>query len=81
MKFYRSNKFNLCYNGQENSLRLKSSFKWASKQLSTLGGIIYFAGQGTNQHAIVIQFIIFREHVRNMYYEIYLYLNKIIFNM
>ena len=34
-KFDRSNKFELCYYGQVNSLRLKSSVasKWASKQL------------------------------------------------
>ena len=35
MKFDRSNKFDLCYYGQVNSLRLKSSIasKWASKHL------------------------------------------------
>ena len=35
MKFDRSNKFDLCYYGQVNSLRLKSSvaLKWASKHL------------------------------------------------
>ena len=35
MKFDRSNKFALCYYGQVNSLRLKSSVasKWASKQI------------------------------------------------
>ena len=35
MKFDRSNKFDLCYYGQVNSLRLKSSVasKWASKHL------------------------------------------------
>ena len=35
MKFDRSNKFDLCYYGQVNSLRLKSSVtsKWASKRL------------------------------------------------
>ena len=45
MKFDRSNKFDLCYYGQVNSLRIKSSVasKWASKHL--LGGIIYFAGE------------------------------------
>ena len=44
MKFDRSNKFDFCYYGQVNSLRLKSSVasKWASKHL--WGGIIYFAG-------------------------------------
>ena len=35
MKFDRSNKFDLCYYGQVNSLRLKKSVasKWASKHL------------------------------------------------
>ena len=35
MKFYRSNKFDFCYYGQVNSLRIKSSVasKWASKLL------------------------------------------------
>ena len=35
MKFDRSNKFDFCYYGQVNSLRLKSSVtsKWASKHL------------------------------------------------
>ena len=35
MKFDRTNKFDLCYYGQVNSLRLKSSVasKWASKHL------------------------------------------------
>ena len=47
MKFDRSNKFDLCYYGQVNSLRLKSSAasKWASKHL---WGNIYFAGDGTS---------------------------------
>ena len=46
MKFDRSNKFDFCYYGQVNSLRLKSSVasKWASKHL---WGNIYFAGDGT----------------------------------
>ena len=46
MKFDRSNKFDLCYYGQVNSLRLKSSVvsKWASEQV---GGDIYFAGDCT----------------------------------
>ena len=46
MKFDRSNKFDLCYYGQVNSLWLKSSVasKWASK---LLWGNIYFAGNGT----------------------------------
>ena len=45
MKFDRSNKFDFCYYGQVNSLRLKSSVasKWAIKH--PLGGIIYFAGE------------------------------------
>ena len=41
MKFDRSNKFDLCYYGQVNSLRLKSSV--ASK------GNIYFAGEGRSK--------------------------------
>ena len=45
MKFDRSNKFDFCYYGQVNSLRLKSSVasKWASKHLLDN---IYFAGGG-----------------------------------
>ena len=45
MKFDRSNKFDFCYYGQVNSLRLKSSVasKWA---VNTFGGTIYFAGDG-----------------------------------
>ena len=43
MKFDRSNKFNFCYYGQVNSLRLQSSV--ASKRASEhFGGTIYFAG-------------------------------------
>ena len=47
MKFDRSNKFDFCYYGQVNSLRLKSSVasKWASK--TPCGSNIYFAGDGT----------------------------------
>ena len=43
MKFDCSNKFDLCYYGQENSPRLKSNIasKW---QVYTFGGNIYFAG-------------------------------------
>ena len=46
IKFDRSNKFDFCYYGQVNSLRLKLSVasKWASKHL---WGTIYFAGDGT----------------------------------
>ena len=46
MKFDRSNKIDLCYYGQVNSLRLKSSvaLKWAT---NTFGSNIYFAGDGT----------------------------------
>ena len=49
MKFDRSNKFDFCYYGQVNSLRLKSSVasKWASEHLGG-GGTIYFAGDGTS---------------------------------
>ena len=51
MKFDRSNKFDFCYYGQVNSLRLKSSVasKWASKHL---WGNIYFAGDGTIMHRL-----------------------------
>ena len=47
MKFDRSNKFDLCYYGQVNSLRLKSSAasKWANKHF--LWGNIYSAVDGT----------------------------------
>ena len=48
MKFDISNKFDLCYYGQVNSLQLQSSValasKWASKHL---WGTIFFAGDGT----------------------------------
>ena len=46
MKFDLSNKFDFCYYGQVNSLRLKASVasKWASKHL---WGNTYFAGDGT----------------------------------
>ena len=48
MKFDCSNKFDLCYYGQVNSLLLKSSVasKWTSKYF--LGSNIYFAGDGTS---------------------------------
>ena len=42
MKFDRSNKFDLCYYGQVNSLRLKSSI------VNIFGGNIYFAGDGAS---------------------------------
>ena len=47
MKFDHSNKFDLCYNGQVNSLRLQSSVasKWA--YISAFWGTIYFVGDGT----------------------------------
>ena len=50
MKFDRSNKFDACYYGQVNSLRLKSSVasKWASEHFQ--GSITYFAGDGTWKH-------------------------------
>ena len=50
MKFDRSNKFELCYYGQVNSLRLKSSVvsKWAS------GGSIYFSGDYTYLTPIIV---------------------------
>ena len=45
MKFDRSNKFDLCYYGQVNSLRLQSNVatKWAS---NTFRCNIYFADDG-----------------------------------
>ena len=48
MKFDSSNKFDLCYYGQVNSLRLKSSVasKWP---VNTFRGNIYSAGDGTFQ--------------------------------
>ena len=51
MKFVRNNKFDLCYYGQVNSLRLNSNVtsKWASKNL---WGTIYFAGDGTYPYLI-----------------------------
>ena len=52
MKFVRSNKFDLCYYGQVNSLRFKSSVasKWA---VNTYGGIIYFACDGTSSEVFL----------------------------
>ena len=49
MKFDRSNKLDLCYYGQVNSLRLKSSVasKWAIKHLWGTGGYHYFDADGT----------------------------------
>ena len=46
MKFDRSNKFDLCYYGQVNSLREKSNeaSKWSIKHF---WGNIYFAVDGT----------------------------------
>ena len=50
MKLYCSNKFDLCYYGQVNSLRLNSrrvngvASKWANKPY---GGVNYFASDGT----------------------------------
>ena len=51
MKFDSSDKFDLCYYGQINSLRLKSSVasKW---QANTYGGNIYFAVDGTYIHIL-----------------------------
>ena len=43
MKFDRSNKFDLCYYGQVNSLWLKSNISSTSAS-KTLRGCIYFAG-------------------------------------
>ena len=54
MKFDRSSKYDLCYYGEDNSLRVKSSVASKSK-LKTLGGggggyhlFIYFAGDGSS---------------------------------
>ena len=54
MKFDRSNKFDLCYYGQVNSIGLKSlklsvASKWGSKHL---WGNIYFAGDGALCHRL-----------------------------
>ena len=46
MKFDCSYKFVLCYYGQVNSLRIKECSFVISK-LTSLGGNIYFAGDGT----------------------------------
>ena len=48
MKFDRSNKFDFCYYGQVNSLRLKSSVATKRASTNTFGGTIYFAGDGTS---------------------------------
>ena len=46
MKFDRSNKFDLCYYGQVNLLRLNQV--WIRNgQVNTFEGNIYFAGDGT----------------------------------
>ena len=54
MKFDCSNKFALCYYGQVNSLRLKSSVssKW---EVNTCGADINFAGDGTFTNLIVLR--------------------------
>ena len=49
MKFDRSNKFDFCYYGQVNSLRLKSSVQLRNGQVNTFGGNIYFAGDGARK--------------------------------
>ena len=46
MKYDRNNKFDFCYYGQVNSLRLKSSIFEIVKK-NVFGGTIYFAGDGT----------------------------------
>ena len=53
IKFDCSDKFDLCYYGQVNSLWLKSSVvsKWEIKHL--WGGNIYFAGDGTRVHGLM----------------------------
>ena len=50
MKFDRSNKFDLCYYGQVNSLRLNQAYQ-AYGQVNTNwgGGNIYFAGDGSHR--------------------------------
>ena len=58
MKFDRSNKFDFCYYGQVNSLRLKSCK--ASKWANTFGGNTYFAGDGAPDCPISVIFEIFR---------------------
>ena len=62
MKFDRSNKFELCYFWQVNSLRLKSSVasKWTSKYLLgyvtfiLLGMVHHFTHQQVNNHTNVL---------------------------
>ena len=61
MKFDRSNKFDLCYYGQVNSLRLKSSVAlfgniFGNIYLVTFGNI-YFAGDGILRALIVLVWI------------------------
>ena len=53
MKFDYNNKFDLCYYGHVNSLRLKSSAasKWTNKHLWGEGNI-YFAGDGTLSYLV-----------------------------
>ena len=52
MKFDRSNKFDLCYYGQVNLLRLKSSVA-SNGQVNTFGGTIYFARNGTWMYIVM----------------------------
>ena len=59
MKFGRSNKFDLCYYGQVNSLRLKSNVV-SNWQVKTFGGNTYFAVDGTLvQDAISVFFFFY----------------------
>ena len=51
MKFDHGNKFDLCYYGQVNSIRLKSSVA-SNGQVNTFGGNIYFAVDGTSEKYI-----------------------------
>ena len=46
MKFDRSNKFDFYYYGQVNSLQVKLNVA-SNEEVSTFGGNIYFAGEGT----------------------------------
>ena len=55
MKFDRSNKFDSCYYGQVNSLRLKSSLV-RNGQENTFEGNIYFAGDGTCIFSVLISY-------------------------
>ena len=53
MKIESSNKFDLCYIGQVNSLGWNQVYI-RNGQIDTFGGIIYFAGDGIPKHALKV---------------------------